>query len=151
MSGEPIRESQQDANGAERFVWVFPLKQVTGKAARSSSEDTAYLSAGVYAIVREPESPAQREAVDQRLDQVRSLGVDVVSQRDIENARYEYKLGQWHEQAMAEARRVVRTRIRELKIDAKCQHKAFAFAPDEIDVRADSGEDDLRIVLDMIG
>lgn len=153
LTGEPSREAQLDAIGRDRFVWVFPLSRVAAEGWPSPTNiaSAPYLPADTYALIKGPLSDAQRKVVDRCLNELRGHAIPVVSQIDVDVARYEAALVRWHDQVMAVARSTVRSRIRELRSEAKAKKRPFGFAVDEVAVLDHYGERELEQVLGIVG
>lgn len=153
LAGEPYLDTQHDAAGQDRLVWIFPLtlKKKQTAAVMPSIAGLPYLPAGVYATISASLSPDQRAVVDRCLAEIRAHGVSLVSQVDVDLARYERAMARWYEKVLVGARLRVRAIIRELRAQAKAKNVVFGFATDEVAVPDGCSEQQLQAVLDIVG
>jgi hypothetical protein len=152
LASEPYLDTQPDEAGNDRFAWIFPLVMKSrAKSVLPKTVGTPYLPAEVYATISSPLNPNQRVVVDRCLAEMRAFGVGLISQVDVDVARYERAMTRWCDDVLSSARSRVRAIVRELEKRAKTKNVVFGFARDEVAVPDGCSEQELQAVLDTVG
>ncbi len=152
LSADPFLSDQPDRSGEDRLIWVFPLRKTTSISVDGAAlRTTPHLPHGVYATINISCRRDKISEVNQHLDELRRLGVEVVDQRDVDEALYQQQLARWNQRVLEELRRAARKIIGEERLRAKQSGRAFGYADDEVDLDVNSGEDRVREVLSFIG
>jgi hypothetical protein len=96
-------------------------------------------------------SPTQIEIVHQLVDQLKEKGIPVLDQRGVEYARYEKAMVRWNDDVLTNVRSAARKIIADERKYVKSRNKQFSFEADELEIRSNFDQTQIRGVLDFIG
>jgi hypothetical protein len=156
LAGDPYMSDQADARADDRFVWIFPLRRKAttevGVSAlpEAEAELPDHLPYGTYAVIGEGLTADQTALVNEAIDRLRTAGVKVTDQRDVDEKRYKRAMARWHEDYLDHARSMVRELIAKKKQAAKARGREFALIDDELRINSDSNEQELRDALRLL-
>jgi hypothetical protein len=153
LAGEPYLSDQVDARADARFVWIFPLRRKAttevGVSALPEAETELpdHLPHGAYAVIGSALTADQTELVNQAIDRLRTAGVTVTDQRDVDEKRYKKAMERWYEENLDRVRAMVRELIAKKKQLAEAEGRKFSLVDDELRINSASNEQELRAAL----
>ena len=153
LAADPYFSAQPDARADDRFVWIFPLRpkattEVAGSALpEAETELPDHLPFGAYAVIGSSLTAEQTALVNEAIDRLRTAGVRVTDQRDVDEKRYKKAMERWYEENLDRVRAVVRELIAKKKQLAEAQGRKFKIVDDELRIDSASNEQELRAAL----
>ena len=156
LAADPYFSDQPDARADARFVWIFPLrpKAITEVAEvavsavfEAETELPDHLPFGAYAVIGSGLTEEQTALVNQAIDRLRTAGVTVTDQRDVDEKRYKKELVRWHENVLDHVRAEAKRLIAKKKQLAEAQGRKFKIVDDELRINSASDEQELRAAL----